>query len=111
MKRNKVISVIAAGLILIGGSAQAGNEDRAGAAGSTELLINPWGRSSAWASAGISSTTGLESMFVNPAGLAFTEKTDIGFAYTNWLGGSGYRHKLQLAWLKEREIKVLLDSL
>ena len=33
----------------------AGNEDRAGSAGATDLLVNPWARSSAWGSAGISS--------------------------------------------------------
>ena len=32
----------------------AGNEDRAGSAGATDLLVNPWARSSAWGYAGIS---------------------------------------------------------
>ena len=36
----------------------AGNEDRAGSAGATELLINPWAKSSSWGSAGISSVNG-----------------------------------------------------
>ena len=48
--------------------ALAGNEDRAGSAGATELLINPWSGSSAWGSAGISSVSGLESIFLNVAG-------------------------------------------
>ena len=64
----------------------AGNEDRAGSAGATELLINPWARSSAWGSAGISSVNGLEAIFLNVAGLAYADKTEIQFSRTNWLG-------------------------
>ena len=67
-------------------SVNAGNEDRAGSAGATELLINPWARSSGWADAAVSSITGLEAIFTNVAGLAYTDKTEIIFARTNWLG-------------------------
>lgn len=63
----------------------AGNEDRAGSAGASELLINPWARSSAWADAGVSSVKGLESMFVNVAGLSYADKTEMIFSTTNWL--------------------------
>ena len=65
---------------------QAGNEDRAGSAGSTELLVNPWTRSSGWGDAGISSIIGLEAMFTNVAGLAYADQTEIIFSRTNWLG-------------------------
>ena len=75
--------------LMIGSSAYAGNEDRAGSAGAQQLLINPWARSSAWADAGVSSVKGLESMYMNVAGLAFTEKTEIMFSRTNWLQGAG----------------------
>ena len=64
----------------------AGNEDRAGSAGATDLLINPWARSSSWGSAGVSSINGLEALFTNVAGLAYTDKTEMMFARTNWLG-------------------------
>ena len=67
-------------------SINAGNEDRAGSAGATELLINPWSRSSGWGDAGVSSITGLEAIFINVAGLAYTDKTEIIFSRTNWLG-------------------------
>jgi hypothetical protein len=67
-------------------SVNAGNEDRAGSAGATELLINPWTRSSGWGDAGVSSITGLEAIFTNVAGLAYTDKTEIIFGRTNWLG-------------------------
>jgi hypothetical protein len=66
----------------------AGNQDRAGQAGATELLINPWGRSSGFAGANSASVRGLEAMFLNVAGTAFTKKTELMFAYTNWLSGS-----------------------
>ena len=53
------------------------------------MLINPWARSAAWAGAGVSCADGLRCRFTNIAGLAFTDKTQIRFDRTNWLGGSG----------------------
>lgn len=67
----------------------AGNSDRAGQAGATELLINPWARSSGFASANTASVRGLEAQYLNVAGLAFTNKTEILFSNTQWLVGSG----------------------
>src|SRR5690554_7079530 len=64
----------------------AGNEDRIGSAGASEMLVNPWARSTGFGSAGVASTNGLEAQFSNIAGLAFTDKTQIKFNYTNWLG-------------------------
>ncbi len=66
----------------------AGNKDRVGQAGASELLINPWGRSSGFHGMNSSIVTGLEAMRVNPAGLAFTRKTEIIFANSIWLRGS-----------------------
>jgi len=66
----------------------AGNKDRQGQAGASELLINPWARSSGWGSVGIANIRGLESVYVNVAGLAFTEGTEIRFTETSWLKGS-----------------------
>jgi hypothetical protein len=67
----------------------AGNNDRVAQAGASELLINPWARSSGWASANTASVRGLESVFGNVAGIAFTKKTELIFSRTNWLQGSG----------------------
>lgn len=67
----------------------AGNKDRSGQAGASELLINPWARSSGWGGVGTSCTQGLEALFTNIAGTAFTTGTEIVFSYTNWLQGSG----------------------
>lgn len=68
--------------------AEAGNNDRAGQAGAGELLINPWARSSGWSSANVGSVRGLEAVFSNVAGLAFTPKTEVIFSRTAWLSGT-----------------------
>ncbi|MFI5164693.1 MAG: PorV/PorQ family protein [Bacteroidia bacterium] len=67
----------------------AGNQDRSGQSGASELLINPWARNSGWGSANIAGCRGLESQFLNVAGMAFTPKTELLFAHTNYLSGSG----------------------
>ncbi|NVK27311.1 MAG: PorV/PorQ family protein [Flavobacteriia bacterium] len=69
-------------------AAFAGNPQRAGSAGANELLINPWAGSSGFANSNIASATGLEATYMNIAGLAFTEGTEVGFANTQWLIGS-----------------------
>ncbi len=66
----------------------AGNNDRSGQAGASELLINPWARSSGWGGVGTSCTQGMEGLFTNIAGTAFAKGTDVVFSYTNWLSGS-----------------------
>jgi hypothetical protein len=66
----------------------AGNPDRSGQAGASELLINPWARSTGWGGANTACTKGLESMQLNIAGLAFTQKTELIFVHTMWLKGS-----------------------
>jgi hypothetical protein len=67
----------------------AGNKDRSGQAGASELLINPWAKSSGWGSVGTSCGQGLEALFTNVGGTGFTKGTEIIFSYTNWLKGSG----------------------
>ena len=68
--------------------ALAGNKDRVGQAGATELLINPWARSSGWLGANTASVTGVEAMRFNPGGLALVNKTEFSLARTQWLSGS-----------------------
>ncbi|HNP49893.1 MAG TPA: PorV/PorQ family protein [Bacteroidia bacterium] len=67
----------------------AGNPDRAGQAGASELLINPWARSTGWGGANSGSVHGLEASFLNVAGIAFTKKTEVLFSHTMYLKGSG----------------------
>jgi hypothetical protein len=70
------------------GTIYAGNKDRAGQAGASELLINPWARSSGWDGVNTANAYGLEALFSNIAGTASTKGTEIIFSYTNWLKGS-----------------------
>ncbi len=79
---------IALSLLFIGVEGFAGNEDRAGEAGASELLINPWARSSGWGGANTAGVKGLEAMNLNIAGLSFTKKSEIIFSNTRWLGGT-----------------------
>ncbi len=74
--------------ICIQNNVKAGNEDRSGQAGATELLINPWARSSGLGSTSCANIKGLEAQFHNVAGTAFTAKTEILFSHTTWLKGS-----------------------
>ena len=85
---NKLTTVVMALLMLATSNVQAGNEDRIGSAGGTQLLVNPWSRSSALANANIASVVGIEGSFLNAAGLAFTRKTEVMFTNTNWMSGS-----------------------
>lgn len=66
----------------------AGNEDRAGEAGASELLINPWARSSGWASANSAAARGIEAMNLNVAGLASVKNVELNVANTRWLSGT-----------------------
>lgn len=75
--------------ILVVCSLQAGNPERAGQAGATQLLINPYARSAGWAGANQANTRGIEAQFWNVAGTVFTKKTELYFARTEWLVGSG----------------------
>ena len=63
----------------------AGNPQRSGQAGAAELLINPWTRTSGWAGANVAGVRGLEGIYSNVAGLAFTQKTELIFSQTSWL--------------------------
>ncbi len=84
-----ILNTVLAGSLMLPVIGQAGNPDRAASAGAGQLLINPYARSSGWGGAGSSRVKGLEAMFLNVAGTAFTKKTEVMFSRTNWLGGSG----------------------
>jgi hypothetical protein len=67
----------------------AGNPDRAGQAGASELLVNPWGRSSGFHGMNTATTQGIEAARLNVGGLAFVNKTQFVLGHTMWLKGSG----------------------
>ena len=83
-----IVNKITFGLFMVTFSVSAGNEDRVGSAGASNLLINPWARSSALADAAYANTNGLEATYMNIAGLAYTDKTQIKFNHTNWMGST-----------------------
>lgn len=85
-KRIKFSALIA--LALVGGNAIAGNPQRAGSSGASELMINPWARSAGWGGVNVAGAKGLDATFVNIAGIANTERTDIAFSNSQWLVGS-----------------------
>ena len=83
-----LIRVIIFSLIFPYGIVKAGNPDRVGQAGATELLINPWARSSGWGGANSGGIHGLEAQFFNVAGTAATKKTEVLFSHTAYLQGT-----------------------
>jgi hypothetical protein len=91
MKRtmNRLIALVAAVPVFAGATVLAGNPDRAGSAGATQLLINPWSRSAGMAMSNSASLRGVEAMFGNVAGLSKVGRTELVFSNTQWLSGSG----------------------
>ena len=75
----KILSIFAVVVILTAlsaPSAQAGNDERRGTAGASELLVNPWTRSTGWGGVNIANVRGLDAMFNNVAGLAFVNNVE-----------------------------------
>ena len=89
--KNRIQKLIVAFLavVLISPAVFAGNEQRAGSAGASELLINPWARSSGWGDANVGCVRGLEGLYQNVAGTAFTRRTELIFTNTQYLVGTG----------------------
>ena len=87
----KSIVIVSLTILVLGFSntAFAGNKDRSGQAGATELLINPWASTAGWGNAGMSSVHGVEAMWSNVAGITATNSLDLNSSYINWLNGSG----------------------
>jgi hypothetical protein len=85
-----IITAVVIGLMIAPmNNAFAGNKDRTGEAGGNHLLINPWARSAGWGGVGTGNVKGVESLFVNVAGIAHTQGTEVAFTNTDWLSGSG----------------------
>lgn len=88
MKRIYLVSILLI-LSLISTDLFAGNWQRAGQAGASQLLVNPWARSSGFGEANVACVTGYESMHLNVAGLAFTKKLEVGFNNSQYFASSG----------------------
>ncbi len=74
--------------LIFTGNLMAGNDQRIGQAGATQLLYNPWGVSSGLSNSNIASVRGLEAMYQNIAGAVFTQNTELGFTHSRYLAGS-----------------------
>jgi len=89
MKLQKISTIVLGGMLALSAmQVQAGNPDRSGSAGADQLLINPWARAAGLGNSSMASVTGIESTFLNVAGLAFIRKTEINFSTSNYLGGT-----------------------
>jgi hypothetical protein len=87
---NKIyqFSIAIAAVLGLATVAVAGNPDRQGEAGAAQLLINPWARSAGLHSSNTSSITGAEAMFLNVAGMARVNKTQLQIGHTRYLDGA-----------------------
>jgi hypothetical protein len=59
----KKLTLIIIAVATFGITAHAGNPDRAGSAGASQLLINPWARNAALANSALASVNGIEASF------------------------------------------------
>ncbi len=87
--KNIFKTIILAGCIIAPTlSAVAGDEARWGSAGAEQLRINSWGRNSGWGNSNVAGVRGVESFFLNPAGIAKTGRTELAAVRTNYLAGT-----------------------
>ena len=83
----RIFAVVAVMMLLSTESVWAGNDNRRGTAGATELLINPWARSAGWGSVSVANARGLDAFYSNIAGLSFVPKLEVSYANTMLYGG------------------------
>ncbi|MBS1772983.1 MAG: PorV/PorQ family protein [Bacteroidetes bacterium] len=81
----KIAIICAMGLSV---QAFAGNKDRTGQSGATELSINPWGQSTGVFGMNTANVKGIDALKTNIAGLAFVNKTEVGASYSMFLRGT-----------------------
>lgn len=89
MKKTTIKIGLLSSFMAIATALTAGNPQRSGSAGASELLINPWARTGGWSSSNVGGVSGVEASFLNIAGTAGTRKTDVAFTSTQWLVGAG----------------------
>lgn len=89
----KLINYIVAALMLVAflPDAQAGNPDRQGEAGFAQLLLVPYAQSAGLSAMNTAFVGGLESMGVNPAGMAEVTGLEVGFHQAQYLVGTDIR--------------------
>ncbi len=86
----KLISLALASLAIVSiNTANAGNKDRSGQAAASELLVNPWAATGGVFGLNGSYVSGLEAMKLNIAGLAKTQKLELGAVYNSYIQNAG----------------------
>ncbi len=90
--RNSIIS-LALLVLLAASTAIAGNNERAGTTGATELRIPVGGRANGIGGAVVADASGAEGLFWNPAGIANADGGDASYAFTNYFAD------MDLNWL------------
>ena len=91
MRKNTIL-LVAALLLLALSSVQAGNQNRLGTAGATELLIPVGARGSSMAGAVVANSYGVDAIYWNPAGLAWLEGTEAIGSYLPYLADINVTH-------------------
>jgi long-subunit fatty acid transport protein len=66
----------------------AGNPDRQGQAGASQLLINPWARSAGLHALTVATATGVEAVHINPAAGVRISSTELALSHTRYFSGS-----------------------
>lgn len=84
----RIFAVVVILATLTAQSAMAGNDERRGTCGGSELLINPWARSTGWGGVNVANARGLDATFVNVAGLAFVKNIEVAYSNTILYGGN-----------------------
>lgn len=87
MKTSKyILSIILSSVVSV---TFAGNKERIGQAGASELLINPWARSTGFGGANTAYVSGVEAMNLNIAGLSAVNKTELYYSNVALFSGAG----------------------
>jgi len=84
MRKNTIL-IIAAFALFVTASVYAGNENRSGTAGATQLLIPVGARGSAMGGAVTANSFGVDALYWNPAGLAWLEGTEAMGTYLPYI--------------------------
>jgi opacity protein-like surface antigen len=87
-KMKKLIKLTFASIVITS-TVWAGNKDRSGQAGATELLLNPNSRTAGMFGLNGAHVIGAEALKLNTAGLAKVTKTEVNLAHTRYLAGTG----------------------
>ncbi len=88
MNKNLYTSILVLCFLVVSTAGYAGNPDRQGEAGASELLFNPWARSAGLHTLSTASITGVESMRLNVAGLGRIKDSELLIGNTRLYEGT-----------------------